>query len=664
MQEGRFSTIRFNEWICVSAQYEKAVARLGRQVYQGFSRGLLDDFPSLELCREISETFAEARTVREELEEELERDVLDGLSVEETKIADEHRKLTQTQKTTRTLKLRFVQLLGRHSINRRLAAHRDRVRELSRDLGLRALACHKDNPILKVKGHRALCRLADQLNDDADKKWQEIVASNKEGGGGLSFHTLLLNFIGNFANFSKGTPVGKMLLKYFRYDESAENSKLKKAYEGSAAADTLRAQLDEIEEPHLDIGREIDNMQQEYEETPLEWNMPSSGKTSKPSPSNSFGSSDSSTKAPSAEVESWKPQADDWTSDFSADDDFLNVASETSAHPPSAHQASTPPTSSGPQLLRRRPEPEAESWGETSALPTPSKNTPPTPPKPSASENWGWGNTSDEDSWSAPAPTTPSVKRAGDSLSLSEEDIDPFDFGFDDEVFPPSNSSASESMGLESPHINNPSPEALMPEESLSAPKSREIPEEAPQAPPTTSRPPFVKAQKMERPLGDWSAEPTPASSEAPEPDYGWGTAPPPAPAQPQRPHPSPNPPFTSAPASKPMEAIAPPEPDDNDEVDPLLKLLRPGTDIASPIETHMISDDDPEDDLLPAFLKERVAEEEASEDDTFIPELPSFLSAEGPQLEIVPFGSKDGYPSVGNDDDEEKPFIPQMPDL
>ena len=44
MQNGKVSTIRFNEWVCVCAQYEKAVARIGRQVYQAYSRGLVSDY--------------------------------------------------------------------------------------------------------------------------------------------------------------------------------------------------------------------------------------------------------------------------------------------------------------------------------------------------------------------------------------------------------------------------------------------------------------------------------------------------------------------------------------------------------------------------------------------------------------------------------------------
>ena len=95
MKDGRFSTIRFNEWICISAQFEKAVARIGKQVYQGYSKGLVTDFTSIELCRDIAETFREAKELREEMEEELERDALDGLNQEEAAKADEVRELSQ-----------------------------------------------------------------------------------------------------------------------------------------------------------------------------------------------------------------------------------------------------------------------------------------------------------------------------------------------------------------------------------------------------------------------------------------------------------------------------------------------------------------------------------------------------------------------------------------
>lgn len=719
MAEGRFSTIRFNEWICITAQYEKTVARIGRQVYQGYSRGLLVDFTALEICKQISDTFAEARSMREELEEELERDALDGLNVEETKIADEHRSLTQAQKTKRTFKLKIAKFMGRAAINRKLAAHRDQVREYSRDLGMRALACYKDNPLLKVKGHKSLCRLADQLNEDADVKWQEIVKTNKENGGGLSFHTILINFVGSFANFGKNTPLGRAVLKYFKYDEAAENKKLKEAYQGSATAEVLRAQLEEIEEPHLDVGREIDSMQQEYEETPVEWNLPSLGNEPESYPS-------FTPPAPEQATEKWEPEADTWEPDTAADDDFLDAVAEVPAFEPAAEPTPPPAPSAGPTLLRRRPEPEAESWNEPPNLPSISRDQ--GPPAVSAGrqeaagEEWDWSNSDSADAWEAPEPPTnptPSLQQADPFVAEGAVDVDPFDFGepgndpfaADSRPTIPQRPSAPATPSIgEVP--KEPSPPAKAPQ-SAPNPAARSAPPQpanpparspaaaaqdgwgapAPaaasnwsQEPAAASRPPFVKSQQKEQPLGDWSGEPTPpagspsswSSEPAPpaslsswgteEPDYGWSTpqaskpAAPPTPAAPQPPSAKvpETPPFAQPPQTPPP-APAPTADSVDDHSDPLLKLLR-SEDQPAPSPP---GDDLLDDDLLPDFLKNR-DDEESSADDAFIPELPSFLASDdGPQLEILPFGSKENMqPVKPGDDSDEEPFIPQMPDL
>ena len=142
MQNGKVSTIRFNEWICVCAQYEKAVARIGRQVYQAYSRGLVSDYACIEMCKDISQAFSDSKQIRADLEEELERDALRGLSVEEARKAEEVLQLTEGQKFVRKVKLKFTKLMGKQAVNRSLQSYRDRVRDLSRDLGLRALALH------------------------------------------------------------------------------------------------------------------------------------------------------------------------------------------------------------------------------------------------------------------------------------------------------------------------------------------------------------------------------------------------------------------------------------------------------------------------------------------------------------------------------------------
>lgn len=712
MQDGRFSTIRFNEWICITAQYEKAVARLGRQVYQAYSKGLVTDYGSIEMCKEISETFAEAKKIRAEMEEELERDALDGLNVQEAKKADEIRKLTQAQKTQRTVKLKLTQFMGKAAINRSLATHRDRVKELSRDLGLRALNRFEEEPVIKVRGHKALCRLANQLNDDADKKWSEIVESNKDGGG-LSFHTILINFVANFASFSKNTHLGKFLLKFFKYNEKEEQEKLSKQYEGSTSADALREQMAEVEEPSLDVGREIDNMQQEFEENPEVWAQAEPEDWNAPvAPSRTAAST--SVAAPTFQeepaVEQWAPQADTWDPDHSADDEFLEAVADAPFVPaaPTPIQSAEPdPAPTRPTLLRKKPEPELQAWGDddSGGFSAP-KNLPQGGSTPSVAKNtddWGWGG-GDTDGWSATPEEPPARAPAVTSSAFGQQpdpfNAQPFSSGADTLSAPSPTLGTSGAFSTppaepfpsapEFPMSGDPfgDAESFMDEDdpfgSTAFADAFAEPPNPPQPPPqpepqpaegatsgilsktTGSRPPFVKTPS-ELSTPNWGQQ-----QETKDPtDYGWGTAGPsstpatertvPAPGEhPASPSPAPTPRATtdgglSSPiAEPPAPPVAPASPPVAIEAsDPLLKLLRTGD---SPSGT--VADGD---DLLPAFLRERTDDDQVEEDDTFIPELPSFLAADdGPSLEIVPFGSK--TQNIPPEEEEDEPFIPEMP--
>jgi len=84
-----------------------------------------------------------------------------------------------------------------------------------------------------------------------------------------------------------------------------------------------------------------------------------------------------------------------------------------------------------------------------------------------------------------------------------------------------------------------------------------------------------------------------------------------------------------------------------------------------TPAEPEIAIEEDLGDDLLPAFLMERNDEDSALEEDTFIPELPSFLASEdGPQLEIVPFGSRSDEKAeeTPKADNTETLFPPETP--
>ncbi|MFA5504817.1 MAG: hypothetical protein WC423_05295 [Vulcanimicrobiota bacterium] len=678
MKDGRFSTIRFNEWICISAQHEKAISRLGRQVYQGYSKGLVTDFNSIELCRDIAQSFRDARELREELEEELERDALDGLNAEEAEKAHDVLELSQAQRAKRAIRLKFTKLMGRHSINRALSVHRDRVKELSRDLGQRALNCFPDEPVLKVRGHKSLCRLAVKLQEDADVKWKEITAS-KDKGSGLSFHTILFGFIGDFARFSRGTHYGKMLLKYFKYNEDEENQKLTQQYAGTKTAEALKAQLAEVEEPMLDVGREIDNMQQDFEGSLDDWSTTATTEGFQdqsrsqsfdfspdapqqqwtPEPETQWAPEPETQWAPESEVD-WSPDAGAWSPDESSDDEFLEAVADIPDIAPAPPAPTSAPAS--PQLLRKRPEPEAESWHtEPEAEDWLSEETPPPPP-------------------SAPrvqqSPATPQIDQVAASLS-STSDSD--DWGWGEEL----------ESDFEAPAASATGPAAPQPaswEETTGSPSTDF------QAKPSGKKPPFVKAQSRETPVEDWSQESaapvddwgsqpagnwdpvdgwksTPAAPGSPpkvEEDYGWGGSEAPAAAAttPSAPPPPPPPPPTDFPEIDPtldtmtidVKKLAERLRAESGADDPLLKLL--GDD--EPGAEKTTDSGELGDNLLPEFLRDRSEEPASTADDAFIPALPSFLdSADAPNLEIVPFGS-----NPDKEDDDDEPFIPQMPDL
>lgn len=547
IREGRFSSMRFNEWICVIAQYEKAVNRIGRQVYQGYSRGLVEDYSCIEMCKEISENFAEAKKIRAEMEEEYERDALDGLTVAEAKETEKIRERTQTEKVTRSIKVRFTKFMGRVAINRQVGVHRNRVMELSRDLGLRALAVYQDQPILKMKGHRNLCLLAEKLQADADAKWADIVENNADGKGSLSFHTIFVSFISSFANFNKGTRLGKGILKLFKYNAEEEEQKLTKQFEGSKASEALEAQLAETEEPELDVAKELETLERDFEETPEEWNLPPRQMTDG----------------------KWVPDTEKWD--------------------PSLEDLGTPEISSSPApVINTHPTSQTRS--------TPEVEAPKAVPKPvvvrkkPAATGWDSPSQSEPSGDWTPDEESPSISKAPETPKIRAEE--------------PTYSSPAIGDSFEIPDKSIPKKMNIQPDPTLQKPLGQNSP--APSWDQSLSGGSSLNDSWKAKPEDSWGSE---ASLS------GWSPA-------------------DDAPSKTP---VSPPEP--------------------SPLP-H-----DEDDDLLPDFLRNRQTDTHKPETEPFIPELPSFLNDEdAPSLEILPFG-KSAHKS-DDDEDDDKPFIPQMPDL
>jgi hypothetical protein len=628
MQQGRVSTIRFNEWICICAQYEKAVARLGRQVYQGYSRGLITDYAAIELCKEISQAFADSKKIRADLEEELERDALHGLNVEESARAEEVLELSSSQKAMRRLKLTLTRLMGRQAVNRSLQSYRDKVRELSRDLGLRALAAHTKEPLLKMEGHLRLCNLAIKLDEESNKKWEEITAGkNAKGQMDLSFHTMLISFVANFANFSRGTAFGKMVMKMMKYDSKEEEKKLTKQFEGSKTAEALEAQMSEVEEPDLDIGREMASMEREYKETPTDWALP-----------------------PKEVAESWVPDtADSWAPD---------LAQEAAPPPPASTRPAAPEKPAKPalgkrsgdgpkpQVLRQRPQAEplkgAEAWvaGSPERAPEAESWAPPAAPAPrigqtapttsqEAVEDWASEGLEEE-----PLEPSPAAPRLGGAQPLpASPSSTPTLHDMPPVSVPPIRQSSTPTL-QERPPSSTPTLQSLGPGTAPPGPAA---------APPSLPGPAAEAGGAASAP-GSGRPQGPPARANAAEPPL------PPLPPLPSRPirsldaapgaTPAAKPPGPAArPAARQPQATPPAD-------DPLLRLLRP--------------DPSPEpksdDDLLPAFLRER-NDDDSSEPAAFIPDLPDSVDS---GLKILPFGSGT---TPKKPDDSPDSFIPEMPE-
>ena len=611
MQQGRASTIRFNEWICVCAQHEKAIARIGRQVYQGYSRGLITDVHAIEICKEISQCFADSKNIRAELEEELERDALRGLSAEEARAAEEVLDMTASEKAVRRAKLKLTKFMGRGAVNRSLQTYRDRVVVLSRDLGLRALAVNDSQPLLKIQAHMRLCQLAVKLEEDSNKKWEEITQSkNAKGTTDLSFHTMLISFVANFASFSRGTAIGKMLLKLMKYDPKEEEKKLTKQYEGSKTADALVAQMAEVEEPDPDIGREMATMERDYVETPSDWGLPGQ-----------------------EVADTWIPYtSDNWSPD-PADGPIPPAAP---APPPPPRPAATAADGPKPQVLRQRrpvdqmkggeawasPSEPAEEWAPPAA---PTARIGQAPPLASAAEPEDWSTEDvEEDFPAAPGPRLGANPIAGAM---------------------PSKPAALPAMPLNPAQIGG----GMPPKSPLAGQMPPKPVGPGPGAPPAMPPKPGALSPggMPPKPGITGSGQPgTPsAPTDPPLPPLPWER--PAAAAEPALPPLPPLPPMPMRSLDIPVATPSPartPVPAPSTDGDPLLRLLRP----------EPTPDPKNDDDLLPAFLRER-KDDESLDSSSFIPDLPDSVDS---GLKIIPFGSQ-----PKKNDEPPDTFIPSMPD-
>ncbi len=281
MKDSRISTKLFNEWIYLTSEHEKTLTKIGKQIYQAFIVEQVEDLPSLEMCREVSQVFFEARETRKEAEEELKRKtvgeepVIPGLEdgTPEKKADTRSKFQAQLAKASKHAQFGLQKQLFKFVINQNLAGFKDQVEALSRKLGERAVVM-VDRPVLNDPKHLDLVKLAIRLEKESDAKWREIVdATEGRKGAGQSFHTSLMSFGMSFLNYARDSRLKPLVDKLTNYDYKAEREKLVKRFrETRSGNDDELQQLEEQKPEEMrteDLVDQMQSLEQEYL-TPVE----------------------------------------------------------------------------------------------------------------------------------------------------------------------------------------------------------------------------------------------------------------------------------------------------------------------------------------------------------------------------------------------------------
>jgi hypothetical protein len=226
-----------NEWICITAQYEKMINRLGKQLYQAYKSGELTDEDACAHCRVLDGIFEQAKSVRSELKFDVECRLGSRL---------------KTQAGEAKLKKRAkgglkpflsASILG-YWDERNMPGYRESARDSIAALANRALAsADRNTPLLHTKQHQKLCELALALETDCQKSWQQVIQLREKQRNVLTFDTISVNFLVSFAAFMRKQRHGKKFLKFVKYNETVELAKLLARYASRPEGVTLRAEL-------------------------------------------------------------------------------------------------------------------------------------------------------------------------------------------------------------------------------------------------------------------------------------------------------------------------------------------------------------------------------------------------------------------------------------
>lgn len=226
-----------NEWVCVTGQYEKALLRIGRDLYRAHQDRKLFDQDAVEMCYVLEGIFLQAKCVREELKFDLRSAVARNSKAKNAHVGQAKRKVGGF------VSRRVLDFWDHLNIPKYKEAAGGTIMELSN----RALSCaDRGEPLIDSADHLKMCELALALEKECQRCWERLgqLKEDKQNNKGLSVSALTVQMIVGVGQFAKKSKHGKRVLKILKYNETVEKAKLLGRFVGRPEELALRRQMD------------------------------------------------------------------------------------------------------------------------------------------------------------------------------------------------------------------------------------------------------------------------------------------------------------------------------------------------------------------------------------------------------------------------------------
>jgi len=235
-QTKRAAALLVNEWICVTGQYEKAMNRLGRELYQCYKAGQLSDEEASEYCRVLDGIFNQAKSLRTELKFDLHNAVNNRARAKNAHVQRAKSKIGGV------FTIGVLQYWDQLNIPKYKEAASGTILALSN----RALGCaDRGDPLIDSSSHERLCKLALALEKECQTSWKRLVELRQgdKGSKSLSLATITVNLFMGIGRFAKKSKYTQKIAKLMKYNERVEISKLLSRFAGRPEEYALREQL-------------------------------------------------------------------------------------------------------------------------------------------------------------------------------------------------------------------------------------------------------------------------------------------------------------------------------------------------------------------------------------------------------------------------------------